>query len=984
MSTLDNLRKAARRWLKALRANDPDATARLRRAYPDAPTTPGLRDVQHALARERGAENWIALKQQSESALTSLLRAAETGDASRLVEILDAHPAIINERGLLDGHAGRRTALHFGVSHEAVVRALLDRGADPNIRDEGDNAMPLHFAAENQDFPVIRMLIAHGADPIGAGDGHELDVIGWSCCWDYREPNREIVEYLLAHGARHNIFSAVAMGDVDAIRALVAASPENLARRMDSTNKRRTPLHLAAIKKQPAAIEALVALGADLETENAAGLTPLDEAATYGFTGSAQLLIDSGAQVRLPAAVALGRTDDVERLVREDPDAVRPGGRYDTLIVRASATQPKHVIETLLRLGADVNARDSQETSVDGTEGYTPLHAAAFHGNDAAARVLLRHGADVNARDGKYDGTPAGWADYAGHYHLRDVILRGPIDIFQAIDFDLTERIPQLLKTDPGALTRPRGGHTPLQWAVLKKNVEAAKFLTAEASGGAKIEPPEAAPADPVATFLAFACWGNDVHGKADHRMCDHAAQRLLKQHPDLARHSLYTAIVCGDIEHVERVLRETPDAARRRGGSRGWSPILYLCYTRFTHQPAIDNAVAILRLLLDHGANPNDYYMAGHSRYSTLVGIAREGEQDAPPHPIREPLYALLLERGAYPFDIQVLYNTHFHGSILWWLELTYAATIDTPRKREWEDADWPMFDMGAYGSGARFMLDTAIKKKDVALAEWLLAHGANPNAGPARETRFPHGTLYEAALRHGCSEIAELLVRHGATPSVLTLSGEDAYVDAALRLDREAVRRHLQDHPEWRQSPTALFEAARRNRADVVRLLLDEGTPVDVSNRQNTRALHEAAAHNAIDVAKLLIERGAEIDPRERQFDSTPIGWAAYADQQEMVEFLSRYSRNVWTLCFRGYVDRLRDLLHDDPSLAKITNAAGVTPLWWLPDDEAKALDIIDVFLSYGADPAARSKNGTTAADWARKRGMAAVAHKLETASD
>ena len=44
---------------------------------------------------------------------------------------------------------------------------------------------------------------------------------------------------------------------------------------------------------------------------------------------------------------------------------------------------------------------------------------------------------------------------------------------------------------------------------------------------------------------------------------------------------------------------------------------------------------------------------------YSALVGVPGEGEQDAPPHAERDALYGLLLERGANPFDIQVLYNT-------------------------------------------------------------------------------------------------------------------------------------------------------------------------------------------------------------------------------------------------------------------------------------------------------------------------------------
>jgi uncharacterized protein len=71
MSSLDNLRKAARRWLKALRANNPDARARLTRADPAAPADPVLRDVQHALAREYGHESWLELKRALDSRTSS-------------------------------------------------------------------------------------------------------------------------------------------------------------------------------------------------------------------------------------------------------------------------------------------------------------------------------------------------------------------------------------------------------------------------------------------------------------------------------------------------------------------------------------------------------------------------------------------------------------------------------------------------------------------------------------------------------------------------------------------------------------------------------------------------------------------------------------------------------------------------------------------------------------------------------------------------
>jgi uncharacterized protein len=1007
--TLDNLRKDAKRWLKAVRAGDADARARLARAYPGAPEQVTLRDVQHALAREHGHQSWIALTRAvadgsaSETPLTALLTAAGKGDAAAVAAILDAHPDIINERGMLPGNTGLRTALHFGSGHEAVVRTLLERGADPNIRDEGDNAFPIHFAAERGDLAVVKLLIEHAADPIGADTTHELDVLGWAVCFDYAT-HVDVARFLLAHGAKHTLLSAVAMGDVDVIRAL-AAGGADLNQRMDRTNHRRTPLHLAVVKKQVPALAALIELRADVNLEDAVGLTALDQAALDGHGEMTRLLIDAGARITMPAAIALERADDIERMVRDDPEllSTTDNRRWARLLVHASRRASGRVIETLLRTimrhraGLSiVNMEDDQETAVDGASGYTPLHAAAFNGNDEAVAVLLRYGANPRARDGKYCGTPAGWAAYAGHVATANHILEADIDIFDAIDRDRADRIGDILDRDPGATDRPfkayascgsREGQwwpapdcTPLEWATAQGKQNAVRVLT-ERGAGARA-PEDIRRAERIVTFLQSACWDHHVHGKATHRMYDRAAQRLLAEDPSIARDSLYTAIVCGDRDEVARILTAHPDAARARGGARGWTPILYLAYARFTHAPTIENALAIARLLLDHGADPNDFYMAGDAGYTVLVGAAGEGEQDSPRQPYAVALFDLLLERGAEPFDIQVLYNTHFSGDILWWLELVHKHTIDTPRGVAWKDPDWAMFDMGAYGSGARFLLETAVKTRNLLLAEWVLAHGANPNAAPARDKRFPKHSLYEFAVMEGLPEMADLLARYGASRSAPALDEHERFLDACFRLHRDEARRLLLAHPQYLQSPVAMFAAAKRDRPDVLALLLDLGFSIDIPDGTGKRPLHEAAANNALRAATFLVEHGADIDPRESNYNGTPIGWAAHGDHAEMVKWLSAYSRDIWTLVFHGFVDRVREILTEDPSRARVVTKDGHTPLWWLPDDEAKAMQIAELLLAAGADPSAKNTNGDTAADWVRRRGMRDVATRLERA--
>jgi uncharacterized protein len=482
-----------------------------------------------------------------------------------------------------------------------------------------------------------------------------------------------------------------------------------------------------------------------------------------------------------------------------------------------------------------------------------------------------------------------------------------------------------------------------------------------------------------VATFLEFACWDHHTHGKGDHRMHDCAAQRLLAQHPEIARDSIYTAIVSGDLREVERILAERPAAARESGGSRGWTPILYSAFTRFTHSATLENGVAIARMLLDGGANPNDFYMAGDAKYSALTGVAGEGEQDSPRQPYAAEHFQLLLERGAEPFDIQVLYDTHFSGDMLWWLEIVHAHTMATDRRTAWSDPDWPMLDMGGYGSGARFLLETALKKGDLRLAEWLLERGANPNAAPARDPRFPKRSLYEEATREGFPEMADLLLRYGATSITPTLDEQEAFLRACFTLDREAVRAHFTVHQEDLTSTKAMFEAARRDRGDTIALLIDLGVPVDVEDQRKTRALHHAAGSKAMSAVKVLLDRGAEIDPRDATHNNTPLGWAAHFDDRRMLDFLSQYSRDVWNLAFCGYVERLREVLAVEPDRARQVTNEGITPLWWLPDDESKAMEIVEMLLAAGADPAIRSRQGRTAMDWALKRGMADVAARI-----
>ncbi len=496
--------------------------------------------------------------------------------------------------------------------------------------------------------------------------------------------------------------------------------------------------------------------------------------------------------------------------------------------------------------------------------------------------------------------------------------------------------------------------------------------------------------AEQAAWFIQNACPDHTVRSAPAHVMAWHIADRMLKRDPNIPTATFCSAVACGNLKEVQRVLAEQPKAATEKGGPKGWEPLLYLAFSRVPLAAASDNAVAIARALLDRGADPDVFFNAGDSAYTPLVGVVGEGEEDRPAHPQRDTLARLFLERGAKPYDQQVVYNLHFYGNVLWYLKLMHQASVRLGRGADWDDPEWSMLDMGSYGSGARWHLEIAIKKNDLELAEWVLSHGANPNAAPARDKRFPQLTLYQEAVRMGLMEMADLLARYGATRSEVALAGEEAFVAACFRLDRDSALALLAEHPEYIRRPTAMFAAASHDRADVASLLLDLGMSpnIEAAEPGKEHPLHTAAWSDAPSVGSVLIQRGAEVDYREFHYGGTALGFAQHGQRQRMIDLLGRYSRDVWNLAATGKVERLRELLTVEPDLARAVHPTGETPLMRLPDDEARAIEITELFLAHGADPTIRNKHGDqgfldglTAAECAERRELYRVAELLRS---
>jgi ankyrin repeat protein len=450
----------------------------------------------------------------------------------------------------------------------------------------------------------------------------------------------------------------------------------------------------------------------------------------------------------------------------------------------------------------------------------------------------------------------------------------------------------------------------------------------------------------------------------------DQAARRILARWPEIGTDSMHIAVATGNLDEVRRRIAADPMAATIKGGSLEWEPLLYLAYARL---PGGDtHAIEIARLLLDHGANPMAEFNDGwDNSFKVLTGVIGQGEGDRPGHPQARALAELLIERGADPYDSQALYNTSITRDETDWLDFLWRQCERRGRVPAWRTAPQPSIGGRLQLSPLDYLLGNAVANNHVRRAAWLLLHDANAN-GPHAYSGRP---LREEALVYGHVEMAELLVRHGAaTPS---LEGKTAFQAACMRLDRDAARAVAADHPECLLDAEVMLTAARKGRADIVALLLELGVNVDVTDESQQRGIQIAVLGNSLEVVRLLVAHGADIDRPTLRQGGGAMGYAAHFQRREIAEFLAPFSRDVLELTYLGMMERLKQLFDEDRTLANVVSPKyGMTPLFCLPDDEDRALEVTELLLAYGADPNGANKEGVTAEQNARRRGMIDVA--------
>ena len=483
MSTLENLRTAARRWLKALRAGDSNARARLERAVPSAPARPVLRDVQHALARERGHDDWLSLRRAIEGARDTGADLEHLQALTRdfLIAYRSGDPAALKRLGAYL----QRDITWVDLRHEVQRRI---QSLPPEDRPAGDLALS-----------DVQLFVARAT---GCATWSELlQILAIDASGDTRRaaprlvaipPTFEDVRSGMLHPIELRIrlpmelqagvystttdvwqmLTASKVGDLPAVRSLVAATP-GLAR---CEYNYMPAIHLAVREGHLEVVQFLIEQGAYSPTYktypygetlqmlaedrgDSSTAAVLREVASQPEHGTANTGVHGVGHIEFPAdedrsrlekLVAANALHGVQSLLDRRPDLVHDELAFygEGILAQAANRRQRPMLDLLMDRGARVPDiakwgrfyyfKHADIAAVLLERGMNPnhmtwhrttlLHDMAGEGNIEKAQLLLKHGARIDAVDDEFRSTPLGFAARWGRRDMVRLLLQRGAD----------------------------------------------------------------------------------------------------------------------------------------------------------------------------------------------------------------------------------------------------------------------------------------------------------------------------------------------------------------------------------------------------------------------------------------------------------------------------------------------------------------------------------------------------------------------------
>ena len=311
---------------------------------------------------------------RARGAYVDICTAAHAGDLNRVRELLDEDRSLANiVSDYVTYYLGSGTPLNNAAArgHIEIVKLLLERGADPNLREEeiAPHGHALYSAVYNGHFEIARLLLEKGAYPNPPVES-SADALSIAI----RNSDPKMVELLCSYGAARSVELLAHYGDLQTAAAVFAANP--------------------ALADDPAALSSAA-----------------------GNEGFVRLMLRY--QPELPRRIAVGaKTRELNELLFQH--GMNPSQRDwlgGTPLHEFARKGDLEKAAIFIDHGADLHARDEDICS-------TPLGWAAKFGQTAMVELLLSRGAKPNLPDDPPWATPLAWATRRGQTEITELLKR--------------------------------------------------------------------------------------------------------------------------------------------------------------------------------------------------------------------------------------------------------------------------------------------------------------------------------------------------------------------------------------------------------------------------------------------------------------------------------------------------------------------------------------------------------------------------------
>lgn len=572
----------------------------------------------------------------------------------------------------------------------------------------------------------------------------------------------------------------------------------------------------------------------------------------------------------------------------------------------------------------------------------TPLRLAVAHGHAEVADILIEAGAEINV--GENWRRPISTACFDGKRAAVRVLLERGADVEYevgeygwlplpgAASFGFTKCVAAILDSGRADIDRRSPGGTGLCVAVRNGHLETARFLLERGA-----DPDVEFDDKPVIQFAA-------LEPNLD-------AARLLLESGRISRETrtrtLHAAVTAGtSVEMVRLLLEHGADP----NGQTPTGPVLHAA----VHGKNVD----ILNELINKGARLDIIEDRGYTALHEACNNVSMAEA--------------LLEAGADAnFAATMNGATPLHLAVDW-CELDVLKAI-LKRQPELELKTSPSHNLAGFTP-----LAIAVWRDSGEMTRLLLEAGADPNARTGRYNRaVPLQLSTEAEVVSALLEFEpdlSLEDADGNTPLNNLIEWSSMKVPVLKML----IRQGSDVNKPNKRGETPLFKAIDKSDMALVRLLLDRGADVDHASRNDGTPLHAACRRGTFDVFELILNKAGFIEQQHPLAGSLVSAACMRADTDDdatlkilqhlrdsygrerlaLDEIVCRYGCALNVACFARETSTIKWLLREQANV-DIGDHAGRRPIHFAA---YRDVPIFEAIYGSGADLNVRDKMGRT----------------------